>query len=297
MAATITSISHYTGTWAGHFHPFINMIGLGNLSDEYRYRYLVDGVLGYAFSGNWDGEATRQIMYFVDPYHSGPVKDVEYLVSIEEQYDGGAWVQVDTETFEIKQPGAPTLSSPANGASLTSWNDTLSWSSGGNTTEYFLKVGGYQALTGGYPSGNYLYYPSDPLPWDATSYTLTTENIYYAVNDFDQWFDPYYNSTHSWSVIATNEWCNTVTGAGTGGTESATWTFSIRGFHPPGPIYEDPGGGGTWTPIPDNDGDYPDGPDLPDDPLTYELVDYPNFIRTNKRLVAASGHQIWFETT
>ena len=250
MAATITSITHYSGDFDTHFHPYANLSGLTpKVGSPYAaYRILIDGGDTYAFTVLGVTASIPMLYYEFE-------KDIVYSITLWECPDfdptgppeNNEYDLVDTEALQILQPGAPILSAPADGAILSTWDDTFTWASGGNTDEYFVYVDG-ESITGGSPSGSPSY-PSDPLPLEAATYTLSEENIWYTgYSDYETWFDPYNNTTFTWKILATNEWCD----SHSDGTSSAERTFMITpGYVPPTDPFPEP------RPDPPDDDPYP----------------------------------------
>jgi len=160
----------------------------------------------------------------------------------------------------------PTPSNAADDVTLD--QETVAWENGGGATSYNV----YYGIT----SGNLILVSEEQ---EATSFTVLgiTNGA-----PFNYWVTRY------WRIDAVND-------AGT--TVGDEWSFTTIKLNPPTVIYWFDDGGYYYRLIVQPDGSYGDPP-----PTGTEDVDYvilaaylPNFIRTQKKLVAAANNKIWYE--
>lgn len=143
----------------------------------------------------------------------------------------------------------------------------LTWDDGGDTDEFLIYYGT--------ESGNLSLIAYGPFEF--LSIVGITDG------------SPYdYITTRYWRIDSVND-AGTVTGD--------EWSFTTIRLGPPGVTYFYPTGGYYYKLLVDTNGDYGNSPaDGGVEDTDYEVVTYePNFIRTNRKLVAIAENRLWYE--
>lgn len=130
----------------------------------------------------------------------------------------GDWSDVWSFTIDTTAPGIPTLSSPANGASVGYSTPLLEWNAVGDATEYQVQVAGTSAFT-------------------TPAFNQTTAGLSFDVPV------PLGDGMYYWRVSARDE-------AGNWGSWSDVWDFIVDATPPPAPTTPSPANGASvdYTP-------------------------------------------------
>jgi len=170
----------------------------------------------------------------------------------------------DTWYFDAR-PAKATVPSPADTVDGVALNlSTMTWTGGATASSYNLLV----------DVGDGLESQEDGL--EEGSWTLSIVPLAY-------------RTVYTWRIDSINVY---------GITTGDEWTFTTLSFSPPGMTYWDSAGGYYYRLLIDSDGDYGDHPaDGGVENTDWEkLAGYlPNFINTNRRLIAAAENRIWYE--
>lgn len=177
-----------------------------------------------------------------------------------------------TITVSIKAVSAAgskaTTPSPTNAnTSVTLDQTTISWADGGDSDSFDVYYG--------IESGN------------LTKVSDAQVGLSYTITDTTNGSPFEYLVTRYWRIDSTND-AGTVTGD--------EWSFTTIRLDPPGVTYFYPTGGYYYRLLIDTNGDYGDPPPGGVENTDYVIVTYePNFIRTNRKLVAIAENRLWYE--
>ena len=184
---------------------------------------------------------------------------------------GTITVSIRNVQGEETLPTKATTPAPADAATnVTLDQATLTWADGGDTDTYNIYYGT--------ESGSLLLISSG-VALGSESFTVT------GITDGS----PYdYITTRYWRIDSVND---------DGTTEGDEWSFTTIRLDPPSETYWYSTGGYYYRLLPQSDGTYGDPPPTGTENIDYEvLAGYlPNFINTNRRLIAAARNSIYYE--
>jgi len=184
------------------------------------------------------------------------------------QYGGGTPGTITVSIKAVSAVGAKaTTPSPSNAATdVTLDQATLTWVDGGDSDSFDV----YYGDTSG----------------DLTLVSSAQEGLSYTVTGITLGSPYDYVVTRYWRIDSTND-AGTVTGD--------EWSFTTIRFEPPAVTYQHTDGT-YYKLLVQSDGSYGDIPGVGVENTDYVVVTYePNFIRTNRVLVAIAENRFWYE--
>lgn len=219
------------------------------------------------------GENTRSARWIAQTFTASQTYTIA-VVTIPLKKDAGG--SIGTITLSVRAvdglPSKPVNPAPSDAATnVTLDQETVTWEDGGDAETYDV----YYGTTSG----------------DLTKVSSAQAGTSFTIFGIDDGSPFSYLNVRYWRIDATNSY---------GTTTGDEWVFTTIRFYPPQVTYWYSTGGYYYQLLVQADGSLGDPP-----PTGTENTDYvvlgstyaPNFIRTQRKLVAAANNKMWYEAT